>query len=61
MPRKPFVPTPEQVLADVVANSRLSGYEVPEDIKEVLLQMARGEITADEAITIVEQGKKTTE
>lgn len=55
MPRKPFVPTPEEIVADVVANNRLSGYEVPEDIKDILLQMARGEITADQAIATVER------
>ncbi|ANL74297.1 hypothetical protein AMC83_PA00070 (plasmid) [Rhizobium phaseoli] len=56
MPRKPFVPTPEEIVADVVANNRLSGYEVPEDIKEILLQIARGETSADDAIANLERG-----
>lgn len=54
MPRKPYVPTPEEIVADVVANNRLSGYEVPEDIKAILLQIARGEITAEEAVANLE-------
>ncbi|ANL12018.1 MULTISPECIES: hypothetical protein [unclassified Rhizobium] len=42
-------------MADVVANSRLSGYEVPEDIKATLLQIARGEISTDDAIANLER------
>ncbi|WP_429819106.1 hypothetical protein [Ensifer sp. B1-9] len=49
MSRKPFDPTPEQIVADAVANSRPSGYEVPEDVQEVMLRIARGEMSADQA------------
>lgn len=44
MSRKPIVPTPEQMVQDGVANSRLSGYEVTEDVKAVMLRTARGEM-----------------
>ncbi|MGH0214421.1 antitoxin VbhA family protein [Sinorhizobium meliloti] len=48
MSRKPFDPTPEQIVADAVANSRLSGHEVPEDVQAVMSRIARGEMSADQ-------------
>lgn len=47
MTRKPSAPTPEQMVQDAVANSRLSGYEVTEDVKAVMLRIARGELSTD--------------
>lgn len=38
MERKAFTPTPEQKVQDAVANSRLSGYEVTEDVKADMLR-----------------------
>lgn len=46
MTRKPFAPTPEQIVQDAVANSRLSGYAVPEDVQADMLRIARGEMPA---------------
>lgn len=48
MSRKPFDPTPEQIVADAVANSPLSGHSVPEDVQAIMLRIARGEMSADQ-------------
>ncbi|MEY9324385.1 antitoxin VbhA family protein [Sinorhizobium fredii] len=40
--------TPEQTVEDAVANSRLSGYEVTEDVEAVMLRIARGEMSTDQ-------------
>ncbi|MBD9596123.1 antitoxin VbhA family protein [Ensifer sp. ENS05] len=48
MSRKPVVPTSEQMVQDAVANSRLSGYKVTEDVKAVMLRIARGEMSDDQ-------------
>lgn len=37
---RPFVPTPEQVVEDAVANARLSGFEVTEDVDDRFAQNA---------------------
>lgn len=36
LPREPFAPSPEQIVRDAIANSRLSGYEVPEESCHVI-------------------------
>lgn len=48
MKRKAFAPTPEQMVQGAVANSRLSGYEVTEDAKAVMLRIACGEMSTDQ-------------
>lgn len=48
MSRKPIAPTPEKIVQDAVANSRLSGYEVREDVRAVMLRIARGEMSVDQ-------------
>ncbi|MDW9689332.1 hypothetical protein GOB50_30700 [Sinorhizobium meliloti] len=48
MKRKPFAPTTEEIVQDAVANSRLSGYEVTEDVRAIMLRIARGEISTDQ-------------
>ncbi|WP_369984154.1 antitoxin VbhA family protein [Sinorhizobium fredii] len=35
-------------MEDAVANSRLSGYEVTEDVEAVMLRIARGEMSTDQ-------------
>ncbi|MEY9583363.1 antitoxin VbhA family protein [Sinorhizobium fredii] len=48
MSRQPIVPTPKQMVQDAAANSRLSGYEVTEDVKAVMLRIARSEMSVDQ-------------
>lgn len=48
MSHKPIAPTPEQMVQDAVANSRLSGYEVTENVKAVMLRIDRGEMSTDQ-------------
>lgn len=36
------------MVEDAVANSRLPGYEVTEDLMAVMLRIARGEMTTDQ-------------
>lgn len=47
MKRKAFAPTIEQMVQGAVANSRLSGCEVTDDVKAVMLRIARGEMSTD--------------
>lgn len=57
MSSKPIVPSPEQMVQDAVANSRLSGCEVREDVKAVMLRIARGEMSADQLAAWDEEQK----
>ena len=47
--------SPEQAVQAAVANARLSGLEVDESHKELLLQVARGELSICQAIAQVRE------
>lgn len=47
MKRKPFAPATEEIVQDAVANSRLTGYEATEDVRAIMLRVARGEMPTD--------------
>jgi hypothetical protein len=42
--------SPEMAVALAVADNRLEGFETPPDLMEMLLRVAKGEISADDAV-----------
>lgn len=46
-------PSPAEVVASVLGNSALSGIAIDEDWQKVLLEIARGVLTADEAVSVL--------
>ncbi|TBF89127.1 hypothetical protein [Rhizobium leguminosarum] len=48
MPRNSFVPTPEQMVKDAVANARLDGYETSEETGAIMEKIADGEMSESE-------------
>ncbi|MGO7266123.1 antitoxin VbhA family protein [Rhizobium johnstonii] len=48
IPPNPFVPTPEQMVGDAVANARLDGYKTSKETRAIMEKIAHGEMSEAE-------------